>query len=49
MAESCNLSLLDIMVKSAVWDFFDAPVVKNPPAKARNKGSIPDPGKFHMM
>ena len=33
-----------------VWplDFPDGPVVKNPPANAKNKSTIPDTGRFHM-
>ena len=29
-------------------DFHGDLVVKNPPANARDTGSIPDPGRFHM-
>ena len=29
-------------------DFPGGPVVKNLPANARDKGSIPDPGRSHM-
>ena len=29
-------------------DFSGGPVVKNLPAKARDMGSIPGPGRFHM-
>ena len=30
-----------------VWDFPGGPVVKNPPANARDMDSIPGPGRFH--
>ena len=30
-------------------EFPGDPVVKNPPANARNMGSIPGPGRFHML
>ena len=30
-------------------DFPGSPVVKNPPASAEDIGSIPDPGRFHML
>ena len=30
-------------------DFPGAPVVKNLPANAGNMGSIPGPGRFHML
>ena len=29
-------------------DFSGGPMVKNPPANARDKGSIPGPGRSHM-
>ena len=29
-------------------DFPGGPVVKNPPANAKDAGFIPDPGRFHM-
>ena len=32
-----------------MWDFPDGPVVKNPPAKAGDIGSIPTPGRSHML
>ena len=39
------LSILNI----AMWDFPGGPVVKNPPANAGNMGSIPGPGRSHML
>ena len=30
------------------WDLSDGPVVKNLPANARDTGSIPGLGRFHM-
>ena len=30
-------------------DFPRGPVVKNPPANAGDMGSIPGPGRFHVM
>ena len=30
-------------------DFPGGPVVKNPPARAADTGSIPGPGRFHML
>ena len=30
-----------------VWDLPGGPVVKNPPARARDVGLIPDWGRFH--
>ena len=30
-------------------DFPGSPVVKNPPASARDKGLIPGPGRSHML
>ena len=30
------------------WDFPGGAVVKNPPANAGDKGSIPGPGRSHM-
>ena len=37
-----------LVVLKVTADFPDVPVVKNPPAKAGDMGSIPDPGKSHM-
>ena len=31
------------------WDFPGGPVVKNLPASAGDMGSIPGPGRFHML
>ena len=36
------------MHKNCSADFPGGPVVKNPPCNARDTGSIPDPGRFHM-
>ena len=30
-------------------DFLGGPVVNNPPVSAGDVGSIPGPGRFHMM
>ena len=35
--------------KNVCVDFSDGPVVKNPPANAGDMGSIPGPGKSHML
>ena len=32
-----------------VEDFPGGPVVRNPPANARDMGSIPGPGRSHML
>ena len=37
------------VVKTVLPDFPDGPAVKNPPANAGDVGSIPGPGKFHML
>ena len=34
--------------KISIWDFPTGPMVKNPPAKAGDTGSVPGPGRFHM-
>ena len=33
--------------KIIIWDFPTGPMVKNPPAKAGDTGSVPGPGRFH--
>ena len=38
-----------LAVKTNEQDFPGGSVVKNPPANARDMGSIPDPGGFHML
>ena len=35
--------------KDIQWDLLSDPVVKNLPANARDTGSIPGPGRFHML
>ena len=30
-------------------DFFGGPVIENPPAKAGDTGSVPGPGRSHML
>ena len=41
---------LEILLRiTKVWDFPDGPVDKNPPANAGDMGSIPGPGRFHML
>ena len=32
-----------------MWDFLACAVVKNPPANARDTGSIPGLGRSHML
>ena len=39
----------EIKNKSICEDFLDGPVVRNPPANAGNTGSIPSPGRFHVL
>ena len=36
-------------LKSQCQDFPDGPMVKNPPAKAGDTGSIPGPGRSHVL
>ena len=36
-------------MKRTLGDFLGGPAVKNPPANAGDVGSIPGPGKFHML
>ena len=38
-----------LAVKTNEQDFPGGSVVKNPPANARDMGSIPDPGRSHML
>ena len=38
-----------LKIKSSIWDFPGGAVVKNPPASAGDTGSIPDPGRSHML
>lgn len=38
-----------MQLKNVLQDFAGGPVVRNPPANARNMGSIPGLGRFHMM
>ena len=45
---SCVLGGLSKKGKGKM-DFLGGPVVKNPPAKAGNMGSISSPGRFHMQ
>ena len=42
---TCELDLK----KMSNWDFPRSAVVKNPPANAGNMGSIPGPGRSHML
>ena len=37
-----------MQLKNVLQDFTGGPVVRNPPANARNMGSIPGLGRFHM-
>ena len=36
-------------IKKEIWGFPGASVVKNPPASAGNTGSIPEPGRSHVL
>ena len=38
-----------LAVKTNEQDFPGGSVVKNPPANARDMGSIPDSGRFHTL
>ena len=44
----CIVKLLLPAKKKVCWDFPGGTVVKNPPANAGDKGSIPGPGRSHM-
>ena len=37
------------MSKEKIWGLLGAPVVKNSPPNAGDTGSIPDPGRSHML
>ena len=43
-----DLSRAVSSVKKILQDFPGGPVVKNPPASARDTGSIPGLGEFHL-
>ena len=46
---SVKIEVAELLQKeSLVQDFLGGPVVKHPPAKARDTGLIPGPGSFHM-
>ena len=45
--QGCDVG--DTGLYSAVEDFPGGPVVKNPPANIGERGSIPGPGRFHML
>ena len=47
--KALNHSLPRNLKKTWLWDFPGGPVVKNPPANARYVGSIPGPGRSHML
>ena len=36
-------------IKWEGWDFPGGPVVRIPPANTGDMGSIPGPGRFHML
>ena len=38
-----------VLIKNGLEDFPSGTVVKNPPANAGDMGSIPGPGKFHIL
>ena len=40
---------ITIFLKSELKDFPGGSVVQNPPANAGDTGSIPDPGRSHML
>ena len=44
-----NFVLLKEKKKKSYWDFPGGPVVNNSPVKAEDTGSIPGPGRFHML
>ena len=45
----CLLQLLtQWLIEFTIWDFPGGPVVKNPPAKAGDTGSICGPGRSHL-
>ena len=39
----------DQTMKRTLGDFLGGPAVKNPPANAGDVGSIPGPGRSHML
>ena len=43
------LNDLSYYYKTLIEGFPGSSVVKNPPAKAEDTGSIPDPGRSHML
>ena len=46
--DSHQLSERLVVFKEDVSDFPGGPVVKNPPANAGDRGSIPGPGRSHV-
>ena len=40
--------LTQSLIEFTIWDFSGGPVVKNPPVKAGDTGSIPVPGRPHV-
>ena len=40
---------LRLKTQNVVWDFPGDPVVKNLPASTGDTGSIPGPGRFHVL
>ena len=44
-----EIELVPVIPWKKKWrDFSGGPVVKNPPANAGDRGSIPGPGRLHM-
>ena len=43
-----SVFILQPQLNRRIQDFPGGPVVKNPPAKAGDMGSIPGPGRLHM-
>ena len=44
-----NLKSIQIKNTRTLWDLPGGTVVKNPPANAGDMGSIPRPGRSHML
>ena len=38
-----------LQIEAKMEAFPGSPVVKNPPANAGDRGSLPGPGRFHML
>ena len=44
-----HIFIIKKILKELTWDFPGGTVDKNPPADAGDTGSIPGPGRFHML